>query len=116
MNLVIHNQLKEATLSFKKLKKENPNSNFDNLKWNINSIGNSLTKKKKIQEAFQVFKFNAEANPNWWVSIAGLAEIYEIQKDSLNAIENYQKAILLNDNNEWNYNELMNKKIVKLKK
>ena len=115
MNSIINNRFKVASLSFKNLKKENPNSDFDNLKWNINSIGNSLTQEKKIQEAFQVFKFNAEANPNWWVSIAGLAEIYEIQKDNLNAIEYYQKAILLNANNEWNYNDLMNKKITELK-
>jgi len=116
MNLVVNNHFSKATLSFKKLKEENPNSDFENLKWNINSIGNVLTKENKIQEAFQVFKFNAEANPNWWVSIAGLAETYEMQGDTLNAIANYQKAVLFNENNEWNYNDQMNKKITELKK
>ncbi|SFT14591.1 CubicO group peptidase, beta-lactamase class C family [Zhouia amylolytica] len=115
MSLVKNSQFKEATLAFKKLKQENPNSDFDNLKWNINSIGNSYAYNElDLQKAFDIFQLNAEANPNWWVSKASLAEIYEINKDSSLAIENYKKAILLNKDNDWNYNELMKNKIDKL--
>ncbi len=114
MSLILKNQYDEALQLFKKFKTENPNSNF---KWDINNLGNIfLYDEQNTEKAFQVFKFNAEANPNWWISIAGLAEIYDIQKDSLNAIANYKKAILLNKKNEFNYNELMKGKIEKLKK
>ncbi|MEN7548599.1 serine hydrolase [Rapidithrix thailandica] len=116
MNFVINSQFNEATQSFKKLRRENPNSDFDNLKWNINRIGNSyLYGEKNPEKALDAFKFNVEANPNWWVSMASLAEVYEIKKDSLNAIESYKKAILLNEDNEWNYNEQMKNKIEELK-
>ncbi|GGG30758.1 hypothetical protein GCM10011344_34630 [Dokdonia pacifica] len=115
MSFVLNSQFNEAKRSFKNLKEENPNSDFDNLRWNINSLGNSyLYNDQNNEKAFKVFKFNAEANPNWWISLAGLAEIYEIKKDTLNALDNYQKAILLNENNEWNYNEQMKNKIVKM--
>lgn len=116
MSYTIKMEFDKAAQSFKKLKEENPHSNFDNLKWNINSIGNSFTYKNELQKAFQVFKFNADTNPKWWVSLAGLAEIYEMRKDTINALTNYQKAIALNKNNEWNYNEQMKNKIAKLKK
>jgi CubicO group peptidase (beta-lactamase class C family) len=113
MNFVISNQYDKALTSFKKFKAENPNSNF---KWDINNLGNIyLYDENNTEKAFQVFKFNAEANPDWWVSLAGLAEIYEIQKDSLKAIEHYKKAIILNKNNELNYNEQMKNKIEELK-
>ncbi|CAM1340507.1 serine hydrolase [Tenacibaculum aestuarii] len=117
MRFVTHRQFNKAIQSFKKLKKENPNSDFDNLKWNINSIGNSYAySKKNIENALDVFKFNAKINSNWWVSKASLAEVYEMKNDSLKAIENYKKAILLNEDNQWNYNEQMKNKIAELKR
>lgn len=116
MGLTLKGEFGKAAESFKKLKEENPHSNFDNLKWNINSIGNSyLFSENYNEKALEVFKFNAEANPKWWVALAGLAEVYENRKDTLNALANYQKAILLNKNNEWNYNEQMENKINELK-
>ncbi|MCR9227387.1 MAG: serine hydrolase [Flavobacteriaceae bacterium] len=115
MALTLDNQFDKATQSFKKLRTENPNSSFDNLKWNINGLGNSYVGINN-KKALEVFKFNASANPNWWVSSASLAEAYELQKDTLNAISNYKKAIAHNTNNEWDYNKLMTNKIKELKK
>ena len=116
MNFVSNNQLNEAKQLFKKLKEENPNSDFDNLKWNINSLGNSyLYGEKNNEKALRIFRFNAETNSNWWVSMASLAEVLELQKDSLNAIDYYKKAIQINESNEWNYNEQMKNKIEELK-
>lgn len=115
MHFVMHRQFNEAIQSFKKLKKENPNSNFDNLKWNINSIGNSyIYSDNNTKKALEIFKLNTETNPNWWVSFASLAETYELQKDTLNAIKSYKKAILLNEENQWDYNIQMKNKIVEL--
>ncbi|MEM6892727.1 MAG: serine hydrolase [Bacteroidota bacterium] len=114
MRFVAQGQFDKAKQSFQKLKEENPNANFENVKWNINGIGNAHTAQKELEKAFQVFKFNAEANPNWWVSLTALAEIYEMQKDTPNAVKNYQRAIVLNENNEGNYNEWMEDKINEL--
>jgi CubicO group peptidase (beta-lactamase class C family) len=115
MNDVLQNKFDEAAQSFKKLKEENDIYDFDNLKWNINSIGNSFAYNNKPEKARQIYTFNDEANPKWWISTSGIAETYELEKDSVHAIENYQKAILLNVDNQWNYNELMKKKIEELK-
>tara|TARA_R110002126_G_scaffold164105_1_gene311994 strand:- start:230 stop:841 length:612 start_codon:yes stop_codon:yes gene_type:complete len=112
MDLILKSRFDKAALSFKNLKKESPNSDFENLKWNVNSLGNShLYSEHNTDKALEVFKFNAESNPDWWISLASLAEIYEVKKDSANAIENYQKAILLNGTNEMNYNEHMKSRI-----
>ncbi|TDN97630.1 serine hydrolase domain-containing protein [Sunxiuqinia elliptica] len=115
MSLAINRRFNEATQAFMKLKEENPSTDFDNLKWNINSLGNSyLYRENNIEKALEVFKINAEANPSWWVSMASLAETYELKNDRLHAIENYQKAIRLNEGNAWNYNEQMKNKIEEL--
>ncbi|WP_428742947.1 serine hydrolase [Tenacibaculum sp.] len=114
MRSILNKEYLKATTAFKKLNAENQKTDFENLKWNINTIGNSLTYSNNLHQAQQVFKINAEANPNWWVSLASLAESYEMQNDTLKAIDNYKKSIALNENNEWNYNEEMTKKIVQL--
>ncbi len=57
---------------------------------------------------------NATVNSSWWVASVGLAEIYQKIGDTDNAIELYKKSILLNKNNQWNYNEKINKIITSL--
>ncbi|WP_298420152.1 serine hydrolase [uncultured Kordia sp.] len=113
MRFVLNSKYTEASQAYKKFAQENPKD--DVLKWSINSIGNLyLYSEKNKENAFEIFKINAEVNPNWWVSLAGLAEVYELKKDSLNAIENYKKAIELNKENQYNYNEQMKNKIEEL--
>lgn len=116
MNAVLNDRFDMAKHSFKKLKEENPKANFDNLKWNINGIGNSYSWNDEPEKAFKVFKLNADANPNWWIAFASLAEIHESQKDTLNALKNYRRAIFLNEKNQFNYNEQMEMRIGELKK
>ncbi|WP_349351260.1 MULTISPECIES: serine hydrolase [unclassified Flagellimonas] len=112
MRLVLNSEFDKAALAFENLKEKNQDSDFDNLKWNINSLGNAyLYSGNNPEKAFEVFKFNAEANPDWWVALASLAEIHEVKNENISAIKNYQKAILLNKDNEWNYNEQMKNKI-----
>lgn len=117
MESILKNEFDNATNHFNKLKEENPNADFDNVRWNINSLGNAyLYGEDNSKKALPVFKFNAKTHPKWWVALAGLAEVYEIEKDSTEAIKNYKKAISLNIDNEWNYNEEMSAKIELLKK
>jgi len=107
-------EYEKAKASYVQLKIENPKTAFDNLKWNINSLGNRYIREKKPEEALHVFKFNVQTNPGWWVAIAGLAEIYEVQGLFDQALGNYKKAIELNLNNEWDYNKQMHDKVNEL--
>jgi len=116
MNQVLDGQYDKAQDLMTLLKKENPKNGFDNLKWNVNSVGNALMAKKKPQEARAVFSFNAAAYPTWWVSTAGVAETYEAEGKIGKAVESYEEAILLNVDNEWDYNKVMSEQIDKLKK
>lgn len=115
MELILDEQYDLALAGFQKLKEENPSSQFDNLKLNINGIGNSYSWNSEPEKAFKVFKMNAEANPNWWIAVAGLAEMQEVKKDTFQALKNYQWALLLNEKNEYNYNEGLKSKINELK-
>lgn len=114
MAFVLSKQWEEAITTVNKLKAENPGYDCSNLKWNVNSLGNALTRDNQLQEALQVFSFNAEAFPNWWVSIAALAESLEALGELPEAVAQYKKAILLNENNEYSYNEQMQKRIDEL--
>ena len=115
MKLILDEQYDLALAGFQKLKEENPSSQFDNLKLNINGIGNSYSWNSEPEKAFKVFKMNAEANPNWWIAVAGLAEMQEVKKDTIQALKNYQWALLLNEKNEYDYNDVLKSKINQLK-
>ena len=115
MNLLENNQLDQALELLNKLIEENPDFKFDNLKWNINGIGNAFGWNDETKKAIEVFKLGSEAFPNWWVLFSSLAENYDQQKDTLNAIKNYVKAIMLNEKNQFDYNEEMNTRINDLK-
>ena len=115
MKSVLDGEFEIALEKFQKLKEENPKALFDNLKLNINGIGNSYSWNDQPEMAYKTFTLNAQANPNWWISMAGLAEMQETRKDTLNALKNYQRALLLNEKNEYNYNEGLQSKIKELK-
>lgn len=115
LETILDGQYASALADFESAKKENPHSQFDNLKWSINSIGNDYLYHQDDEErAFAVFKLNAEANGDWWLSMASLAEMYQLRQDTLKAISTYEKAISLNPTNEWNYNDQMRNEIKKL--
>ncbi|WP_276388947.1 serine hydrolase [Eudoraea chungangensis] len=116
LGLIERNEFNEALQVFKKLKKENPKSRFENLRWNINGIGNSYAWEDETEKAMKVYELNAEANPDWWISFSGLGEVYEARKDTLNAIKYYKKAISLNEKNEGYYNEELTNLISDLQK
>ncbi|TLF45297.1 serine hydrolase [Maribacter aurantiacus] len=116
MDMVLKGEYLRSSEAIAKLKGQNPNSLFDNLKMNINGVANSFVWNEEPEKALEVFKLNAEANPDWWIALAGLAEIYEIMEDNKNAVKYYQEALMLNEKNEYNYNGLMQDKIKELKK
>lgn len=114
MTLVVNKKYDKTKLALNKLRSENPETEFDNLKWNLNGIGNTLNYNGDL-EALNVYNLISEAFPEWWIPQAGLAETHEKHKNYQKAIDHYGKAILLNESNEWNYNEEIKKKIKELK-
>ena len=65
----------------------------------INELGYKYLNDKKLADAFSIFKFNVELNPNSSNVYDSLGEIYLLQKDTLNAIVNYKKSVGLNPDN-----------------
>jgi len=116
MKLMLDKEYQAAKTTFIKLKEKDPNHGFDNLKWNINSLGNSFFRKNEIFKALPIYKLNVESNPDWWVAHAGYAEGLEEAKDFENALSHYEKAIQLNVNNDYGYNDQMKEKVKELKK
>lgn len=115
MKLLLEQDYKAAKSSYNKMRQQDPDYSFDNLKWNINGMGNSLLWSDHIDEACVVFKLNAEVNSEWWVAQASYAEALEKKDDFVSAIPLYKKAIELNTDNAYDYNPLMTKKIDELK-
>ena len=115
MRQILGRNYENAKSTFTKLREQDSAYGFDNLKWNINSIGNSFFRSENIEEACLVYQMNAEVNPDWWVSQAGYAEGLEKKGDIDQAIHFYREGIRLNVNNEYNYNTFMNKKLKELK-
>ncbi|MFL1895995.1 serine hydrolase [Aquimarina sp. 2-A2] len=111
IELVLTNKYEEALKSSEKLKIENPNSDLYSLKSSINTIGNLVSEKKEFEKAVKIFKIIPKIDPTWWISYAGIAESYDALNDSPNALKHYQKAIELNPNNEYGYNDVMAKRI-----
>lgn len=65
----------------------------------VNELGYKYLNDKKINDAFSLFKFNVELNPNSSNAYDSLGEIYLVLKDTVNAVENYKKSAELDPNN-----------------
>ena len=71
--------------------------NVENL---FNATGYSFLEAQKIEEAIEVFKLNVKLYPNSWNTYDSLAEAYAAAGNKALAIENYQKSIDMNPENE----------------
>ena len=60
---------------------------------NIHQYGRQLIAEKKHQEAFEVFKLNAERNGDTWPVHVGLARGYSAVGDTKTALEHAKKAL-----------------------
>jgi tetratricopeptide (TPR) repeat protein len=72
----------------------------------INSLGYMLLRDDKTEEAIAIFKLNVAEHPKAWNVYDSLGEAYMKKGESELAIENYQKSIELNPNNENGKNML----------
>ncbi|TCI84517.1 serine hydrolase domain-containing protein [Tenacibaculum sp. M341] len=116
ITLINNKKYKEALYSFKKLKTENTQLDFFNLRFSVNTIGNIALNNDDFINALEAFKINAEVFPDWWVSYAGMAESYDKLNDTSNAVFNYKKAISLNKNSNSGYTIFMKDRIEKINK
>lgn len=66
----------------------------------FNAIGYVLLNAKKLDQALKVFKFNVEMYPLAWNPYDSLAEAYATAGNKKLAIENYEKSIKLNPQND----------------
>ena len=72
----------------------------------INTLGYMLLRDEKIEEAVAIFKLNVAEHPKSWNVYDSLGEAYMKQGEKELAIENYQKSLELNPNNENGKNML----------
>lgn len=99
-----------ASLLYEGTLKSNFNSVMEELKQNknnysfseqdINQLGYNLMGEKKMSEAIEVFKLNAEMYPASWNVYDSIGEAYMNNGDTELAIQNYRKSIELNPKNE----------------
>ena len=66
----------------------------------INRAGYELMEAGKTKEAIELFKLNVQLYPESWNVYDSLGEAYAATGDKVQAIQNYQKSIQLNPNNE----------------
>lgn len=74
-----------------------PNYNFD--EGELNSVGYQLLRRKRTEDAIRLLRLNAEAYPKSSNVYDSLGEAFVAAGDKLQAIANYQKALLLNPRN-----------------
>ncbi|HJZ81635.1 MAG TPA: serine hydrolase [Pyrinomonadaceae bacterium] len=83
---------------YRDLKKNRP-SDFDFQEGELSNLGFNLLGQKKIKEALKVFQLNVEAYPQSSKVYDSLGEAYMLNGDKALAIENYEKSLKLNPNN-----------------
>ncbi len=59
----------------------------------VYQYGSSMAQQDKPERAMKIFQFAAEKNPNTWLSHAGMAAGYRINKEGAKALEHYKKAL-----------------------
>lgn len=91
-------EYEKALLAFKAIKeKDSLNQNIR--EYRLNSIGYRFVRNKKYNEAKQMFQINIALYPNSSNVYDSMGEWYLTQKDTLNAIANFKKALSINPEN-----------------
>ena len=66
---------------------------------NLNATGYALLAAKRLNDAVEVFRLNVKLFPNEWNPYDSLGEAYALLGNKKLAIENYEKSVKLNPNN-----------------
>lgn len=95
---VMAGKFDEAIEAYKKIKREQPNSDAV-AEERINTLGYGLLQREKISEAIAIFKANVEMYPQSANTYDSLGEAYMANGDKELAILNYKKSLELNPKN-----------------
>ncbi|MGH1338956.1 MAG: serine hydrolase [Aureispira sp.] len=102
------------TLAYKKMLPKSATINFQIA---INKLAyHYLHEVKDYDKALTLFQLNVSQHPSSWLVYDGLAEAYFMMEDYDNALKNYEKALQLNTENEWDNNPTVSYIIERLKK
>jgi len=71
-----------------------------NREYTLNAMGYELLKEKRIKEAIDIFALTVKQNPESWNAYDSLGEAYEMAGETKLAIDNYEKSVTLNPENE----------------
>ena len=103
---------------YRLLKAEQPDDNFFTDEYALNRIGYRLLGNDRLDDAIEIFKLNIEMFPEAWNPIDSLAEAYlakayggdevDLEYKRL-AIEQYEKAIAVNPEANYNSAAMLNK-------
>ncbi len=97
--LLKNKEYDKALLGYLEIQKKDSTSVFINER-DFNKKGYSLLREKKYNEAIQIFKINVALHPESDNVYDSLAEAYLKSGDSLQAFNNYKKALELNSGNK----------------
>ena len=89
----------EAAARLRNIKQQYPGNKIVS-ESSLNNLGYQLLGEKKYEGAITIFKLNVELYPGSFNTYDSLGEAYMISGNNELAIENYEKSIELNSNNE----------------
>jgi tetratricopeptide (TPR) repeat protein len=98
-------EYKKALLAFKKIKeKDSLNPNIS--EYRLNKLGYTLLRSKKYNEARELFRINIALYPKSSNVYDSMGDAFLEEKDTINAIEYYKKALAINPENRSSKNRL----------
>jgi len=96
---IVRDGVKGAIEHYWRLKRSNPDD-YDFRESHLNTVGYGLLQAGRVEDAIAIFKTNVEAFPGAWNTYDSLGEAYAVHGDKQLAIENYEKSLQLNPQNQ----------------
>lgn len=81
---------------------ENTDIDFQSI---LNRLGYAFLTMNKPEQAISILQLNAELHPTSWNVYDSLGEAYYLNENYKGSLQNFQKALELNKDNQWNRNE-----------
>ena len=98
MKTIAEKGIEAGVAQYRDLKARQPNV-YDFSEPELNQLGYQLMQGKKLKEAIEIFKLNAEAYPQGFNTYDSLGEAYMTSGNNELAIQNYKKSIELEPKN-----------------
>ena len=101
MNTIKSDGIEKGIAKYHEMKAESRKTGDYNIsEADINELGYQLLREDLIKEAIEIFKLNVAEHPKSWNVYDSLAEAYMKNRDKELAIQNYEKSLELNPDNE----------------